>query len=157
MPRKPKKPCRYPGCAALTENTYCEKHTKQMNAEYEQYGRTYDSSERYGKNWRPIRDRYIAQHPLCEDCLQYGLRPIGRSEEVHHIKPLSKGGTNAASNLRALCKSCHSRHTAGEGDRWHRNERIVYSYEQQGIRPKRSETEAVVDVLEHKHSGLTDE
>jgi 5-methylcytosine-specific restriction protein A len=128
-----------------------------MNAEYEQYGRTYDSSERYGKNWRPIRDRYIAQHPLCEDCLQYGLRPPGRSEEVHHIKPLSKGGTNAASNLRALCKSCHSRHTAGEGDRWHKNERIVYSYEQQGVRPKRSETEAVVDVLEHKHSGLTDE
>ena len=157
MPRSPKKPCRYPGCAELTDGRYCAKHTKQTNSEYEQYGRTYDSSERYGKEWRRIRDRYIQQHPLCEDCLQFGLRPVQRSEEVHHIKPLSKGGTHAASNLRALCKSCHSRHTAGEGDRWHKNEKIVYSYEMQGIHINRKEAENMADVLEHKYSGLIDE
>ena len=157
MPRSPKKPCRYPGCSALTDSRYCPKHTKQTNSEYEQYGRTYDSSERYGKNWRHIRDRYIAQHPLCEDCLQYGLRPVQRSEEVHHIQPLSKGGTHAASNLRALGKSCHSRHTADEGDRWHRNEKIVYSYEQQGIQVRRREAEKMAEVLEHRYSGLIDD
>lgn len=134
MPKMPKKPCRYPGCAELTDSRYCAKHTKQSNSDYEKYGRTYDSSERYGKQWRHIRDRYIQQHPLCEDCLQYGLRPVQKSEEVHHIKPLSHGGTHAASNLRALCKSCHSRHTAAEGDRWHGRNKIVYSYEAQGIK-----------------------
>ena len=27
--------------------------------------------------------------------------------EVHHIKPLSKGGTNEQDNLRTLCRGCH--------------------------------------------------
>lgn len=31
--------------------------------------------------------------------------------EVHHIKPLSEGGTNDLNNLMPLCKSCHSRIT----------------------------------------------
>ena len=134
MPRRPKKPCRYPGCARLTENRYCEIHTKQTNATYERYERPYNASERYGKKWRAIRNRYISMHPLCEDCLEFGLTPIGKSEEVHHILPLSKGGTNDYRNLRALCKSCHSKHTAEEGDRWHNTEKIVYSYEAQGIK-----------------------
>jgi hypothetical protein len=56
-----------------------------------------------------------------------------------------------------LCKSCHSRHTAGEGDRWHKNEKIVYSYEMQGIRISRKEAENMADVMEHKYSGLIDE
>lgn len=27
MPRKPKKPCRYPGYPNLTESAYCEEHS----------------------------------------------------------------------------------------------------------------------------------
>lgn len=38
--------------------------------------------------------------------------------EVHHIVPLSAGGTHDESNLMALCKPCHSRITAREGGRW---------------------------------------
>lgn len=26
MPRKPKSPCRYPGCPNLSDGVYCEKH-----------------------------------------------------------------------------------------------------------------------------------
>lgn len=128
MPHKPKKPCRFPGCPRLTDSRYCEIHEKQINQSYEKYERPYSSSERYGKRWEKIRNAYIAAHPLCEDCIEFGLTPYSPSQEVHHIKPLSKGGTNAFSNLRALCKSCHSKHTAEEGDRWHRGEKIVYSY-----------------------------
>lgn len=129
MPRKPKKPCSYPGCCKLTHDRYCEEHTKQSNKNYERFERPYNSSEKYGKHWRAIRSRYIKLHPLCEDCLEFGYTPIGKSEEVHHIKPLSKGGTNEYSNLRALCKSCHSRHTAEDGDRWHNKGLRVYSYD----------------------------
>ncbi|HOE18067.1 MAG TPA: HNH endonuclease [Syntrophorhabdaceae bacterium] len=40
------------------------------------------------------------------------------AEEVHHIIPLSKGGTHDESNLMSLCTSCHSEITAREGGRW---------------------------------------
>ncbi|WP_420838364.1 HNH endonuclease [Allobaculum mucilyticum] len=30
-------------------------------------------------------------------------------EQVHHIVPLSQGGTHDENNLMSLCKSCHSR------------------------------------------------
>ncbi|MGN0623609.1 MAG: HNH endonuclease [Oscillospiraceae bacterium] len=119
MPRKPKHPCHYRGCPELTESRFCEKHTKLSNKNYEKYERPYNVSERYGKNWRRTRNTYIRLHPLCEDCLELGLTPVNKSEEVHHILPKSKGGSDDFSNLRALCKSCHSRHTAEEGDRWH--------------------------------------
>jgi 5-methylcytosine-specific restriction protein A len=117
MPRKPKKPCAYPGCPNLTEGRYCEQHERLRNKEYNQYQRPYNPSERYGSQWRQIRNRYIAAHPLCEECYRQGR--LTTSQEVHHIVPLSKGGTHDFDNLMALCKQCHSRITAESGDRWH--------------------------------------
>ena len=118
MPRKPKRPCSYPGCAELTDGRYCEKHQKEMDAIYNKYGRDPETRKRYGRTWKRLRDRYIAEHPLCEECQKAGrLTP---AEEVHHIIPLSKGGTNADSNLMSLCKQCHSSITAREGERWAR-------------------------------------
>ena len=118
MPRRPKKPCGFPGCPNLTDGRYCEEHERIMNERYNKYERPYDSSERYGSLWRKIRKRYIAAHPFCEKCLERGVAE--KATEVHHIVPLSRGGTHAASNLMALCKSCHSRITAETGDRWGR-------------------------------------
>jgi 5-methylcytosine-specific restriction protein A len=43
---------------------------------------------------------------------------VTAAAEVHHILPLSQGGTHAEANLMALCKECHSRITAREGGRW---------------------------------------
>ena len=131
MPTKPAKPCAYPGCPRLTHDRFCAEHTKATNKQYERYERPYKSSERYGGKWQKIRNRYIAMHPLCEDCLEYGLVPVGESQEVHHIIPKSQGGTDEFKNLRALCKSCHSKHTAAEGDRWHTGQRIIYRYGRQ--------------------------
>ena len=89
MPRKPKKPCAYPGCPNLTDGRYCPEHQAQVNREYEKYGRDLRTKRRYGRAWKRIRD-----------------------------KPLSEGGTHDRSNLIALCKSCHSRIHAERGDRW---------------------------------------
>ena len=45
-------------------------------------------------------------------------------EEVHHILPLSRGGTNDEDNLMSLCKSCHSKINAKNGDMFNnKNER----------------------------------
>lgn len=34
--------------------------------------------------------------------------------ELHHIKPLIKGGENTIENLQVLCKSCHDRKPSNE-------------------------------------------
>ena len=119
MPYKPKRPCAYPGCGRLAENSeqYCAEHQKIMDKRYNQYERDPASNKRYGRSWKRIRDRYIKAHPLCEECQKQGkLTP---AEEVHHILPLSRGGTNAVNNLMALCKPCHAHITVEMGDRWH--------------------------------------
>ena len=116
MPKKPKRPCSYPGCPELTDDIYCESHKSLINRNYNKYERDSASNKRYGRAWKRIRDRYIKAHPLCEECEKEGrLTP---AEEVHHIIPLSKGGGNENSNLMSLCKSCHSRITAESGGRW---------------------------------------
>ena len=117
MPRKPKRPCSYPGCPNLTDGRYCPVHEKQENARYEKYDRSPETKRRYGRAWKRIRDRYVPQHPLCEVCLERGF--YVPTEEVHHKLPLAEGGTHEASNLIALCKSCHARIHAERGDRWH--------------------------------------
>ena len=86
------------------------------NRRYEKYERSPETKKRYGTLWRKIRAQYVAAHPFCEECMKQGIATL--TEEVHHIIPLSKGGTHDPSNLMALCKSCHSRITAQMGDRW---------------------------------------
>ena len=123
MPYNPDKPCSYPGCPKLVPagQTYCDEHTKKRSSEYERYARDPATRKRYGKNWRRIRRMYInSGHALCVECYRRGI--ITPVEEVHHIKPLSEGGTNDFSNLMSLCKSCHSRIHAERGDRWNKEE-----------------------------------
>ena len=113
MPRRPKRPCRYPACSKLTDGVYCEEHQRLMNTQYNHFSRGYNSNERYGRVWRKIRDRYIAAHPLCEMCLANGR--YTPADLVHHKKPLSEGGTNDESNLMSLCYSCHEKEHGGRG------------------------------------------
>ena len=114
MPRKPKRSCSYPGCPRPTEGRFCEEHQRIENRRYEKYDRDPAVRRRYGRGWKRIRDRYVSQHPLCEQCLEHGiLRPV---EEVHHKIPLVEGGTHEENNLISLCKECHARIHAKRGD-----------------------------------------
>lgn len=122
MPYKPKRPCSHPDCPRLTEERFCVEHAKQEAKRYEKYDRDPAVKKRYGRTWKRIRDRFIAAHPLCEKCLENNKTTA--ATEVHHIKPLSQGGTNDYSNLMALCASCHSEITAREGGRWSRKIRF---------------------------------
>ena len=103
MPMKPKRPCRYPGCPNLCEDgeQYCPEHKALMEKHYETFTRGYSTGKRYGRSWQRVRTRYVHKHPLCEMCLKQG-RYVA-VEEVHHIVPLSEGGTNDESNLMSLC------------------------------------------------------
>ena len=109
MPHSPLRGCSSPGCRAraVSGSSYCEEHKKLHEKNYERYTRGYDPNKRYGRAWKRIRDRYVAEHPLCEMCLMDGrYTPV---QEVHHIVPLSRGGTHDSSNLMSLCRSCHNK------------------------------------------------
>lgn len=45
MPRKPKRPCRYPGCPNLSDGVYCEVHRTL-------FARENAASRGYGSQWR---------------------------------------------------------------------------------------------------------
>jgi 5-methylcytosine-specific restriction endonuclease McrA len=49
--------------------------------------------------------RYLAKHPLCEECLKSGR--VSAAAEIDHVAPIESGGTHAETNLQALCKPCH--------------------------------------------------
>lgn len=124
MPRKPKKPCSFPGCPNLTDERYCEKHSKLENKNYNQYQRNPITKGRYGNHWKRIRDAFVKEHPYCELCKKDGV--FNPTEQVHHILPIAEGGSNEWNNLIALCKYHHSQLHAIRGDRW--NNKKTYNY-----------------------------
>jgi 5-methylcytosine-specific restriction protein A len=63
----------------------------------------------YDAAWKRARLLKLAASPLCEDCADRGL--VEAATEVDHIRAIAAGGTHDLTNLRSLCKSCHSRKT----------------------------------------------
>lgn len=109
MPRKPKKPCRYPGCPNLTESAYCEEHSYLYQTE-----RAGASERGYNGRWRKARRRYLKEHPLCVRCRERGK--LVKATVVDHMIP-HRGNEELywdESNWQALCKNCHDRKTMTE-------------------------------------------
>lgn len=115
MPSRPRRPCSYPGCPKLTDEQYCEDHAAVARRQYNKYQRAPDINKKYGRAWKRIRDRHITLHPLCEMCLKEDM--LTPAQEVHHILPISKGGTHSQDNLMSLCRSCHNKIHIEMGDR----------------------------------------
>ena len=118
--------CACPGCYAPVPQgeKYCNKHKakglaseerQRKLAEQRRLQRSGSREERgYTYKWRKLRDRFIAQHPHCEECLKHGK--ITLATDVDHIIP-HRGDPKLLydeGNLQSLCKSCHSRKTAKE-------------------------------------------
>ena len=114
MPRKPKRPCSYPGCPNLCDGMYCTAHAAYAEQQKCDAQRRYNRTERdpavvkqYNGRYRRLRELYIKAHPLCEECLRNG-RTVP-AEEVHHILPVKWGGKHSFENFMALCQSCHTK------------------------------------------------
>ena len=114
MPRKPMRPCSYPGCAKLADGLYCAEHAayaeqqrRTSQRQYNRYQRDPEVVKKYDGRYRRLRELYINAHPLCEECLRHG-RKIP-AEEVHHIVPVKWGGEHSFDNFMALCQSCHTK------------------------------------------------
>lgn len=117
MPKSPQRPCRIPGCPDLAEHgdVLCRKHKAERDKRYNKHNRDPQVQKMYGSDWKKLREVYISEHPLCEECFKNGK--YTPTEEVHHILPLSKGGKNDINNLMALCQSCHVKIHKKIGDR----------------------------------------
>ena len=109
MPRKPKKPCKHPGCPELTAGDYCEEHAKLHMAD-----RITSSGRGYDSRWRRARSRFLKAHPLCEKCRERGK--FVKAAVVDHIIP-HRGDEKLfwdEANWQSLCKSCHDKKTMTE-------------------------------------------
>ena len=109
MPRKPKKPCRYPECPNLTESVYCEAHSYLNQTE-----RVGAAERGYDGRWRRARSRFLKVHPLCVRCREQGR--FVKATVVDHIVP-HRGDERLfwdEGNWQALCKNCHDSKTMTE-------------------------------------------
>lgn len=68
-----------------------------------------------GRAGQRERAQVLAEEPLCRLCLAEGTET--RSEEVDHIKPLSRGGSDDRANKQALCVPHHRAKTRAEAAR----------------------------------------
>lgn len=115
MATAPRTACRFPLCPALTHETYCEKHrAKARKATHEAYDSTRgNTTERgYGAAWRRIRFAHLLSEPLCRHCKRDGQLTV--ANEVDHILPKLKGGSDHENNLQSLCRYHHRIKTAEE-------------------------------------------
>lgn len=109
MPKSPSSPCRYQRCPALTDHSsgYCPEH----RASYDQQ-RGSPSKRGYDRAWQKLSKQVLKEEPLCRRCR------LKDSVLTDHIITKRAGGTDARSNLQALCKDCHDEKTRQEDGRF---------------------------------------
>lgn len=113
MPSRPLKPCSRIGCRELTNERFCEAHSKQERQRADkQRGTAHERG--YTKTWSRARKMFLNENPLCVHCQNEGR--ITAANEVDHIIPHKKDYDLFwdEGNWQSLCKSCHSKKTTTE-------------------------------------------
>ena len=112
MAMKPLRPCRHPGCPALTREGYCDRHkpksaARRASAEYH----AWYSLSVWTDDLRPAQ---FLREPWCRECAKRGIRT--RATVVDHVEPHRGDWARFIdrANLQSLCKRCHDRKTAQE-------------------------------------------
>ena len=117
-PRKPPRPCSWPGCSALVSRRapYCEPHLAEHRRRQDANRGT--TAERgYGAAHRRWRRLVLLRDPICVD--PFGVHrergEIVPATVADHVVPIAQGGARFdLENGQGLCASCHGRKTAGE-------------------------------------------
>ena len=112
MALKPLKPCKKPGCSALTRDGWCSEHRprKAQRRESQEWHWLYGTSL-----WKDrLRPAQLVREPFCRECALRGFRV--RATVVDHVVPHrgDMGLFSDPDNLESLCESCHNRKTARE-------------------------------------------
>lgn len=116
MPRRPAKPCAFPGCNVLIrDGSHCATHApiaaaqraKHLQSVHARYNQERDESDAFYKTerWKRLSARFRRLHPICQECDE------AASQITDHIKARKSHPELSLvwSNLRALCRSCHNR------------------------------------------------
>lgn len=117
MASKPLRPCRRPGCAALTRDGWCDKHRPRMERKASAKYHAWYSLPIWVDRLRPAQ---LAREPFCRECarLYPATDPRHRAEAtvVDHIVAHEGNWTlfTAQDNLQSLCKRHHDMKTAQE-------------------------------------------
>ena len=78
----------------------------------------------YGAAWDKKRKAILERDKhLCQTCKRRTKIMIGN--QVDHIKPKAKGGTDDAANLEAICDPCHKAKTARDNGKEYRPKRTT--------------------------------
>ncbi len=104
--RRPLRPCSYPGCGVLGEETRCEKHRQQERQEADAR-RGSAASRGYDSRWTKARATFLRSNPLCAECGRSGR--VMAAIVVDHIQP-HRGDQILfwdRNNWQPLCKTCH--------------------------------------------------
>lgn len=88
------------------------------------WSRTSRHERGYGTAWDKLRKRILARDlHLCQRCKR--AKRIKAGNQVDHIKPKAKGGTDDEGNLEVICGECHAEKTAAESGRPLREKRAI--------------------------------
>jgi 5-methylcytosine-specific restriction protein A len=122
MPAATPKRCRQSGCGKTTtqRHGYCDAH--DSNANWGKYGKQQTAKGKrvhHTSEWKyrispHIKD--LANH-LCINHLLMNPSIVVQGVITEHIVPVSKGGTEAHSNLSCFCKECATIKTSWERNR----------------------------------------
>ena len=108
MAQKPLKPCRHPGCPALTREGWCPKHQPTHERRDSKDWHSWYSLPIWTKRLRP---QHLLREPFCRVCAEKGIRT--RATIVDHIRP-HRGDWSTftdETNLQSLCKYHHDQKT----------------------------------------------
>lgn len=112
MALKPLRPCRHPGCPALTRDGWCDKHKPKpagRKASADWHG--WYSLSVWTDDLRPAQ---LLREPWCRECAKRGIWT--RAVVVDHITP-HRGNWQRfidPENHQSLCKHHHDQKTARE-------------------------------------------
>ena len=114
MALKPLRPCKKPGCGALTREAYCQEHKlkKAPRRESAQWHGWY-SLDIWTKELRP---KQLMRQPFCCMCLEQDPSSRTRATVVDHVIP-HRGNWQLfvdPNNHQSLCKHHHDQKTAKE-------------------------------------------
>ncbi len=117
MPHKPARPCRHPGCLALTADPsgYCLEHLSLARRQQDA-ARGTAAARGYDSRWHRASRLYLAEHPLCAICQRKTPPVIRAATLVDHIIP--HRGNMALfwdeSDWQSACDECHRQKSASE-------------------------------------------
>lgn len=115
MPKRPKRPCAYPGCPELVEypDRYCQKHKQEKNRSKREYDRQRGTAAQRGYNyrWQKYSKWFLKQpgNQICKLRLDDGCNLIAQC--VDHIVPPSGPDDPLfwdPNNHQAACIHCNS-------------------------------------------------